>query len=243
MEIKGKVALVTGSAKRVGKGIAVALAQAGAGVIVHYNHSREPAEKTAAQIRQLGVEALVVQADLQHPDQIAEMFETITNHFGHLEILVNSAAAYDPTPIDELTAEQWDKQMTTNARAPALCIRYAIPLMHLHGGAIINITDIQLRRPRADFIAYTASKGALLALTRACAKALAERNIRVNCISPGIAEFNENDAPEKVRKMLDEIPLHRSGSPEEIGQAAVFLVEHDYITGQELRVEGGWLLT
>ncbi len=243
MELKGSIALVTGSAKRVGRGIAMALAQAGCNLVIHHNRSGAAAEKTAGHIRQLGVEALVVQADLTKPHEIAEMFETITDHFGKLHVLVNSAAVYEPTPIEELTAEQWDSQLAANARGPALCIRHAIGLMRPAGGVIVNMTDIQVRRPRADYIAYTASKGALLALTRACAVALAGRGIRVNCISPGIAEFGEKDPPDKRQSVLAQIPLHRTGSPDEVGQAVVFLAQHDYITGQELILDGGWILT
>ena len=242
MEIRGKIALVTGSAKRVGKAIALALAQRGAHVVVHYNTSAVQAEEVAAQARSLGVEAVGLQADLADPAQVGTLFEAVAEHFGRLDVLVNSASVYEPTPIETLTAEQWDRQFNTNARGPALCIRHAVPLMREHGGAIVNLCDISAGRPYANYLAYCASKAALLAVTAAAAKGLAQYRIRVNSISPGIAMWQEGVKEAARQAILRQIPLGRPGSGEEIAQTALFLIAHDYITGEDIRVDGGWFL-
>jgi NAD(P)-dependent dehydrogenase (short-subunit alcohol dehydrogenase family) len=159
--------------------------------------------------------------------------------FGRIDVLVNNAGVYKPTPLTELTAEQWDFHMAINARAPALCIRHATAIMP-DGGAIINITDIAAEKGWAGFPAYCASKAALLALTKSTAKALAKRNIRVNAIAPGVAEWSPADS-EKARQMvLAQVPLKRPGTTADIAAAAIFLAENDYITAQTLRVDGGW---
>ncbi len=239
MELTGKVVLVTGSARRIGRAIALALARAGADVIIHYNRSRTDAEATARQIRALGVEAVAIQADLSEPQQIAEMFDAVAEKFGRLDVLVNNAAVFERTPIETLSAEQWDTQMNLNARAPALCIRCAMPLMR-DGGAIINITDIAAEKPLAGYPAYCASKAALLGLTKSAAKALAGRNIRVNAVAPGAILWAEGISEEKKQVVLNQIPLKRLGCPDDIAAAVVFLAKHDYITGQTLRIAGGW---
>jgi NAD(P)-dependent dehydrogenase (short-subunit alcohol dehydrogenase family) len=242
MDIKGKLALVTGSAKRVGRGIVLALAAEGADVIVHYRSSRDAAERTAGEARQHGVQAVTMRADLADPVQIERLFGEIRSRFGRLDILINNAAVYDPTPIQTLTAEQWDRQMQTNVRGPALCTRHAAELMQGRGGVIVNLTDIAATRPRGDWHAYCASKAALLALTKSTAKALAGEKIRVNCVSPGVAAWPEDMDPLLKQKILRQIPLGRPGTPEDIAQAVLFLVKHDYVTGEELRIDGGWIL-
>ena len=242
MEIRGKIALVTGSAKRVGKAIALALAGRGAHIVVHYNTSTVQAEEVAAQIRLLGVEAVPIQADLADPVQVDALFEAVTDHFGRLDVLVNSASVYDPTPIESLSAEQWDRQFDTNARGPALCIRHAFPLMREHGGAIVNLCDISAARPYASYLAYCASKAALLAVTVAAAKGLAQYRIRVNSVSPGIAMWQEGASEATKASILRQVPLGRPGSGEEVAQAALFLIAHDYITGEDIHVDGGWHL-
>lgn len=243
MDLQNKIALVTGSAKRVGKGIALALAQAGCDLVVHYRSSQAQARQTGDEIRALGRRCEVLQADLAQPEQIARLFEAVEKAFGRLDILVNNAATYRPTPLAALTAEQFDQDLAVNARAPALCMRHALPLMRQQGGAIVNITDVSASRGRGEFIAYTASKGALMAMTLSAAKALAQYNIRVNSISPGIALWPE-DLPESERqRLIQQVPLKRAGSPELIAQAVIFLCQHEYITGEELRVDGGWQLS
>ena len=242
MELSGKVALVTGAGRRVGRAIAVALAKAGAEVLVHYHHSRQEAEGTVEAIRAAGRPGRALCADLACPEEIAGLFAEIAGAPGRLDVLVNNAAVYHRTPLETLTAGQWDAEMAINARAPALCIRHALPLMR-EGGAIINIVDISADAPRPAYPAYCASKAALWALTVSAAKALAERKIRVNAVSPGVAAWPEDASPQQIQTVLARVPQGRAGAPEDIAEAVLFLARQDYITGENLRVDGGWHLT
>ncbi len=233
--------MVTGAARRIGRAIALALGHAGADVVVHYNRSQSEAEATAGEIAAAGRRTKTVRADLAEPDQIAEMFDAITEKFARLDVLVNNAAVFERTPIETLSAERWDAQMNVNARAPALCIRHAIPLMS-DGGAIVNITDIAAEKPWPGYAAYCASKSALLSLTKSAALALAGRNIRVNAVAPGMVLWPEGVPEKEQQNVIARIPLKRPGRPEDIAAAVVFLAQHDYITGQILRIDGGWCM-
>jgi NAD(P)-dependent dehydrogenase (short-subunit alcohol dehydrogenase family) len=239
VELNGKIVLVTGAAKRLGRAIALALARAGADVAVHYRSSAEEARQAADEIRSIGRRAELFQADLAQPGEIAAMFAAVGEAFGRLDVLVNSAAVYDRTPIGALTADQWDRQIAVNARAPALCIRYAVELMP-DGGAIVNITDAGAEKAFPGYPAYCASKAALLSLTKSAAKALGGRNIRVNAVAPGLIEWPEGISEQQKRQVLSQVPMKRPGRPADVAAAVVFLAGHDYITGQALRVDGGW---
>ncbi len=222
----------------MGRTIALALAGEGCDVAVHFHRSTDQARQTVEQIRAAGRRAELFHADLTAPTQIAAMFEDVEKCFGRLDILVNNAAVYHPTPIASLTAEQWDTELAVNARAPALCIRHAAERM-AEGGVIINIVDIAAEKARASYLAYCASKAALLAVTKSAAKALAP-NIRVNAVSPGAALWAEDSTSQECQKVLSQIPMRRLGCPADIAAAVVFLARADYITGQNLRVDGGW---
>ena len=239
MDLHGKIAMVTGGAVRVGRAIALALARGGADVALHYGRSADAAGEVADAIRRLGRRAEAFPADLSDPAQIERLLSQVAEAFGRLDVLVNSAAVYYATPIDALTAEQWDRELAVNARAPALCVRHALPLMSA-GGAIINITDASAESGRGGYVAYAASKGALLSLTRSLSKALAPRNIRVNSVAPGVAAFPASADDAYKAKILAGVPMRRAGTPEDIAAAVVFLATSDYITGQNLRVDGGW---
>jgi NAD(P)-dependent dehydrogenase (short-subunit alcohol dehydrogenase family) len=238
MDLQGKIALVTGSSRRLGRQIALTLAGAGADLALHYFRSADQAARLAQEVHALGRQARTFQADLSRPEQIEALFTAIGSAFGRLDVLVNNAAVYHATPIDALTAQQWDEEFAVNARAAALCIRHAIPLMTA-GGAIVNIADVSAEKGRGDYVAYAASKAALLAVTKSCALALASRGIRVNAVSPGIVLSREED-DELKQRMLSRIPLGRIGGPESVAQAVLFLLRNDYITAQNLRVDGGW---
>ena len=239
MELQGKTALVTGGAKRVGRAIVLALAKAGARVAVHYGRSEGEAMVLVEEVRRAGGQAEAFGADLADPAQIEAMFAAVGRSLGRLDILVNSAAVYHRTPLESLTADQWDAELAVNARAAALCIRHAAAIMP-DGGAVVNITDIAAGRGFAGFPAYCASKGALSALTRSAARALAGRSIRVNAVAPGVALWQEGVTEVQKVKVLAQVPLRRAGTPQDVAAAAVFLLQADYITGQELRVDGGW---
>ena len=242
MVLNGKLALITGAAKRVGRSIALAMARAGADVIVHYNHSEDDARATAEAIRKIGRRAELVQADLSQPDQIETMMRRVSELFGDtpapLSVLVNNASVYNSTPLATLTADQWDREMAVNARGPAICISRAMPLLAA-GASIVNITDVSAEDPRAALAAYCASKAALLAVTKSAAKALAP-DIRVNAVAPGAIMWEEHISEAQKKLVLDQIPMKRTGSPEDIAAAVVFLCQNEYITAQTLRVDGGW---
>lgn len=240
MDLQDKIALVTGSAKRVGRAIAEALAAAGADVAVHFGRSADAAGETADHIRQTtGRRAEKFQADLTKPDEIERLFRQVGEAFGRLDVLVNSAAVYHRTPIEGLTAEQWDAEMAVNARAPALCIRHALPLM-ADGGAIVNIADVAAEKGWGGYPAYCASKAAAIALTKSAAKGLAGRGIRVNSVSPGVVLWTDDERDEDHDAVLAQVPLRRPGSPADIAAAVLFLIGNDYVTAQNLRVDGGW---
>ena len=239
MDLDSRIALVTGAAKRVGRAIALALAEAGADVALHYRSSGDEAQSTADEIRAMGRRAELFQADLAQPDEIAAMFAALRSAFGRLDVLVNNAAIYERTPIETLTAEQWDRHMAVNARGAALCIRHALELMR-NGGAIVNITDIGAEKAYAGYPAYCASKAALLALTKSAAKALAGRNIRVNAVAPGVAEWQEGLSDPQKQEVIAHVPMKRAGTPADVAAAVLFLIRSDYITGESLRVDGGW---
>jgi len=259
MELEGKIALVTGAGRRLGKAVALALARAGADVGLHYRASRVEAQETAREIEALGRRAELFQADLADPEQIDRLFEAVASAFGQLDVLVNNAAICERTPIKSLSAEQWDRHFAINTRAAALCISRAVPLMGAartdrptpaaqrsdasqsskSGGVVVNIADVSAGSPWPGYPAYCASKAALLALTRSAAKALAPA-IRVNSVSPGAILWSPDTTDVQKRKVLDHIPMGRTGSPEDVAAAVVFLARQDYVTGQDLRVDGGW---
>jgi pteridine reductase len=244
MVLNGKTALITGAAKRVGRSIALALARAGADVIVHYNRSEDDARQTAGMIEKLGRRAELICADLACPDQIEAIFARLVDLLPDkpqpLDILVNNASVYHQTPLATLTADQWDREMAVNARAPALCIRHAMALMP-PGAAIVNITDISAEDPRAALPAYCASKAALLAVTKSAAKALAP-NIRVNAVAPGAILWEEHISDTQKQRVLDMVPMKRTGKPEDLAAAVIFLCQNEYITAQTIRVDGGWYM-
>ena len=240
MDLTQKIALVTGSARRVGRVIAEALASAGADIAIHYGRSADAAAEAAEHIRRTtGPRVEVFQADLTKPDEIERLFRQVAEAFGRLDVLVNSAGVYHRTPISDLTAEQWDAEMAVNARAPALCIRCALPLM-TDGGAIVNIADVAAEKGWAGYTAYCASKAAVIALTKSAARALAKRGIRVNSVSPGIVMWADDRPDENRQAILAQVPLGRPGSAADIAAAVMFLIGNDYVTAQNLRVDGGW---
>ena len=239
MNLTGKIALVTGAGRRIGRVTALSLARAGCDVVVHYNRSKSDAKATAGEIAKIGRRSETVQADLVDPARIEAMFTLIAQKFQRIDVLVNNAAIFARSHIETLESGQWDAMMAVNARAAALCIRYALPLMNAGEGAIVNITDVAAETPWPAYAAYCASKAALLSLTKNAAKALAGKNIRINAVAPGAILWNDNTTDTEKQSLMDKIPLKRFGKPEDIAAAVVFMAQHDYITGQTLRVDGG----
>jgi pteridine reductase len=235
MDINGKVALVTGAAKRIGREIALELARRGARIAVHYNSS------SASEAREVaGESGAVFQADLQDVQAVESMFREIEQRFeGRLDILVNSASVFSQATADNATLEHWDAQMNTNARGPFFVAQHAARLMRRSGaGKIINMVDVAGEVVWTSYLPYSVSKAALMAVNRGLAKAYAPE-IQVNGIAPGPVLFPEYYTEEQKKLATERTLLKRAGSPRDIVNAVVFLIENDYITGEVIHVDGG----
>lgn len=244
MNLQGKVVLVTGAARRVGRVVALAFAAKGARLAVHYNTSVAEARRVAAAVKSLsGADAEVFRANLLDPAAPEKLADAVARRFGGLDVLVNSASAYDRTPLASASVEDWDRHMAVNARAPFFLARACAPHMRRGGdGLVINLADWSAHRPYADYGPYCASKAALLCANKVLAKALAP-DIRVNAILPGPVLAPDGMSEGEKRKMADATPLKRLGTPEAVARACLFLAESaDYSTGAELAVDGGRLI-
>ncbi|MEE8277494.1 MAG: SDR family oxidoreductase [Thermoanaerobaculia bacterium] len=246
MDLKDCVALVTGAARRLGRGIALELARAGSHVVVHYRGSREQAERTAAEIRGLGVEAHLAQADLARPEEIDRLFSDLRGRFDRLDVLVNCAASFERSPFDEITAEAWDRVIAVNLRAPFLCTQQAARWIKAGGertgeaGLIVNLVDLSGVNPWLGYAHHGVSKAGLLHLTKAAARELAPE-VRVNAVVPGPIlppPGIDSESPD-WRRIGKRVPAGRSGDPAQIGDAVVFLARNDFITGETIFVDGG----
>lgn len=240
MDCTGKVALVTGAAVRVGRAIALELARAGCDLAIHYRSSGHQAEKLAAEIHAIGRRVKTIPADLADAASCEAVVDHAVASLGRLDILVNNAAIFPKSPLEQASASAWQKVLNVNLVAPALLARRAAPVMRRAGeGRIVNLIDILADRPVKNFGPYCASKAALATLTRTLALELAPQ-ITVNGIAPGIAMFPENYDAELRQRLIDRVPLKREGTPEEIARLVRFLVaEGDYITGQIIALDGG----
>ncbi len=232
---QGKVVLVTGAARRIGRSIALALGQAGASVAVHYRGSEDDARRTAADCG-----GRLFQADLADVEQIRRLFDEVQTAYGRLDGLVNNAAQYERMPIDQTQPDDWDRLHAANLRAPYFCCQQAARIMRAQaqGGRIVNISSLGGIRPWAGYAPYNASKAGLIHMTRSLAKELAPQ-ISVNSVAPGVIEFSDDHAPE-VQRMIDATPAGRHGTGEEIAEAVLFFLScTKFITGQTLAVDGG----
>jgi pteridine reductase len=238
--LDGKVALVTGAGKRVGKAIALELARAGADVAVHYGSSQVEAEATACEIASLGGRSVALQADLSEPAHIDQLFDRIERDLGGADILVNSAALFEKAPLEELDRSKWERMIQVNLTAPFLCCRHAAPSMKAKGeGDIVNICDIGGMAAWKGFTHYNVSKAGLIMLTRALALELAPE-IRVNGVAPGTVLFPDDYDPDTKKRIVSRIPMGREGSPQDVVDTVLFLLTGPrYITGQVIAVDGG----
>ncbi len=250
-ELTGKKALVTGSSRGIGQGIAMALAKQGADVIVNFHSKAQEAEAVVASVKALGRDSFAIQADVADLESIKKMFEEIKSKWGQLDILVNNAGILQVKNFEQITGEDWEKMIHTNLRSQYFCAQEAIKLMN-QGGRIINLASVSsggvgIAYPQISH--YTTSKGGVVGMTEALALELGPKGINVNAIAPGGIETDMTKdmlADEKTKEaMLRQIPKGRMGKPEDIGAAAAFLAsnEADYITGVVLYVDGGWLTT
>ena len=240
MELRGRWALVTGGAKRIGRVIAHELARRGANVIVHYHTSANEAEATVASLRGLGVEAAALHAELADAAQVRRLAEDAEARSGGVALLVNSASNYLRTPFDALTEAVWDASLDVNLKAPFLLGWTIGRAMRARGeGTIVNVADWAGERPYRDYLPYCVSKAGIVALTRALAKELAP-TVRVNAVAPGPVLPPDDFGPEELAAIRRATPLGRIGTPEDVARAIRFLAEEaDFSTGSILHVDGG----
>jgi pteridine reductase len=239
--LAGQAVLVTGAARRVGAAIARKLHAAGANVVLHYRTSATAAESLARELN--GARAGSVRtlaADLLDLNQLAPLIDAAVGAFGRLDLLVNNASTFYPTPIGAITAREWDDLMGTNVRAPLFLSQAAAPALRKTGGLIVNIMDIHGSRPLKRFTVYCTAKAALAMLTRSLARELAPE-IRVNGIAPGPILWPEDTPdPELQAKIISQTLLKRQGSPDDVARTVVFFAaEAPFVTGQILAVDGG----
>ena len=240
MTLQEKVALVTGSAKRIGRAVANALADRGVHQAVHYRTSKTEAEDAVKLFRVLGVEAESFQADLSQVKEVEALASEVLKRFGRLDILVNNASVFFPSPLGEVTDLQWDVLINTNLKGPFfLAQKVGLAMKAAVGGTIINIGDWAAERPYTGYLPYCISKAGVVAMTKGLAKALAPE-VRVNCINPGPVMLPEDLSEAEKEEIMRKTPLQRTGSPADIANAVVFLCEGtDFMTGAVITVDGG----
>lgn len=241
MELQNKTALITGSARRVGKVMALALARAGCNLVIHYGHSEEAARQTITEIQALGVQAWGISANLRDPSAVQTLVPFALQQAGRLDVLINSASIFPPEDFLAATPESWDNNLAINLKAPFLLSQdFARTLPAGQPGKIINLLDVTALRPKNHHFSYTISKYALDGLTKATAHALATQNIQVNGIALGAILPNINDDPAMFEKLARGIPAQRTGSPQDVVAAMLFLLrDADFVTGEVIRVDGG----
>ncbi len=239
-----KVALVTGSGKRrVGSHVAQALADRGYSLVIHYRSSEEEAKEAVATLLARGVQAIALQADLSEEQSVHHLVHQTVAHFGRIDVLVNCAAAWKSKKLEEVSAADVRHYFETNTLGTFLCSQQAglVMVQQPEGGCIITMGDWAIARPYLNYSAYFPSKGAIPTLTRCLAVELGSRNpaVRVNCVMPGPV-FLPPDLPETERKQaIDATLVKREGSPENVAQAVLFLLDNDFVTGVCLPVDGG----
>lgn len=239
--LSGKTALITGAARRIGAAIAETLHAAGAKVAIHCRGSLPDAEDLSASLNGLRADsARVFPANLLLPGAPASLVASVVEWSGRLDVLVNNASSFYPTPVGSITEEQWDDLVGSNLKAPLFLAQAARPQLKAQHGVIINIVDIHAQRPLRNHAVYGAAKAGLAMLTRSLAKDLAPE-IRVNGISPGAILWPEDGMSRETRDLiLRQIPLARTGSPQDIADGVLYLARDAYyVTGQVLAIDGG----
>ena len=237
VSLAGKVALVTGSAKRLGRAVALRLAHEGADLVIHHRASPSEAQETVAEIEKLGRRAMAVSADLLRVNEIRGLLTETEKTFGRLDILVNSAANFIQTNFEETTELVWDASLDTNLKAAFFCAQAAAPMLKESRGVIVNFADIGGVRPWPGYLPHCISKAGVITMTQGLAKVLAPE-VRVNAIAPGTITM-EGDSPELEAEFIRRAPLKRSGKPGDIEDAVLFLIHAQFMTGQVLILDGG----
>lgn len=238
MELRGRVALVTGAGRRVGRALAVGLGAQGMRVAVHYHASDAGARETASLITKAGGTPWLVAADLTRGDAPDALVRDVVKSQGGLDVLINSSAVMERTPLGSVTAQQWDAMMALNLRAPFLVAQAAAPHLARAHGAIVNIADLAAFETWPAYIPHGISKAGVVYMTRALARTLAP-NVRVNGVAPGAVLLPEGWTEEDAAKLRETTPLARLGSPDDVVAAVLYLLGADYVTGEILMVDGG----
>ena len=245
-KLSGKVAVVTGASKGIGAGIAKALAEAGAAVVVNYAASKEGADRVVADITAKGGKAIAVQGDVANSADMTRLAAEATKAFGRLDVLVNNAGVYQFAPLEEVTEVEFHRMFNTNVLGPLLATQAALPYFGPDGGSIINIGSVASSMNAPTTVVYSATKGAVDTITHVLAKELGPKKIRVNSINPGEVETEGTHAMGVIgsdfeKQMIAQTPLGRVGQPEDIASVAVFLASPDsgWMTGEVLLASGG----
>lgn len=239
--LANKVALITGAAHRIGAELARQLHAAGMNILLHYRHSRERAETLAAELNQMRQDSVVpVQADLLDISALPALVEAARRHWQRLDVLVNNASTFYPTPLGSAGEAQWDDLMGSNLKAPFFLAQAAADELTRNEGCIINIVDIHAHRPMKGYPIYSAAKAGLAMLTMALARELGPQ-VRVNGVAPGAILWPEHEMSDSDKQtILDRTALKRQGAPADIARTALFLIrDADYISGQIINVDGG----
>lgn len=246
-KLEGKVAVVTGASRGIGRAIALKLADEGAKVVVNYSGSQAKAEEVVTRIQENGGEAIAVQASVSQSEEVTALMDTAVKTFGSLDILVNNAGITRDNLLMRMKEDEWDDVLNTNLKGVFLCTKAVTrQMMKQRAGRIINISSIVGVAGNAGQANYVAAKAGVIGLTKTTAKELASRNILVNAIAPGFIETEMTDQlSEELRQgMLTQIPLAKLGQPEDIAKTVAFLASDDanYMTGQTLHIDGGMVM-
>ncbi|HEY6184892.1 MAG TPA: SDR family oxidoreductase [Terriglobales bacterium] len=237
--LKGQTALITGGARRLGRAIALKLAEAGADVAITFRNSAREAQGTVIDLTSFGVRAVALRCDIADEKSVRVTMKEVARELGGLDILVNNAANYETVDFDKLTVKQWDAIFASNARGPFLVSREALKLLRQRKGKIINMGSLGGLMSWPTHAHYCSSKAAVHMLTKVMAKGLAPQ-IAVNCVAPGIIDLGEKAAAGFMRKMAKQTPMQRNGAGEEIADAVYFFATAPhFVTGQILVVDGG----
>ena len=234
--LEGQVVLVTGAAKRIGRSIALRLAADGAAIVLNYKTSRDDADSLVRELHDAGARAVAIQADVSKRAEVGKMFAEVEREFGRLDILVNNAGMFFPAKFESLTDEQWDRIMDTNLKSQFLCAQSAASMMKRQGrGRIINLSSLGGLLAWPGYTHYCVSKAGSIMLTRCLARALTPE-ILVNSVAPGTIQFAGEPPDEEY---IHRVPLHRTGTGEDIAGAVAYLATADFVTGQVIVVDGG----
>ena len=246
-KLAGKVAIVTGASKGIGAAVAKALAAEGAAVAVNYSAGKEGAERVASQITREGGKAIAIRADVSKAADVKQLFELTKKAFGAVDVLVNNAGVFQFDPLEAITEKEFHREFDTNVLGTILATQEALNYFPPSGGSVINISSIASENPVPNSCLYSATKGAIDTITKALAKELGRRNIRVNTVAPGVVDTEGNRASGFVGSPNEDAaaaatPLAaRSGQPQEIAPVVVFLASDDaaWLTGERISASGG----